>query len=174
MGAPSVPVSLRLSADDAQWLASLEIPGASSPGEKLRALLREARAGASRTQPEDYAGWLARTSAAADGPARSLHLAEFAHGMHSELLARFSTWLPEALAFCLATAPDADTGPDELRAFEAGVAERLGVVAQQLLQLAVAGAPPTYDPVVAESAAAPLLDLAEAIRGRKGKKKQKK
>ncbi len=174
MAESSVPVSLRLSADDARWLGSREIPGAASPGEKLRALLQQARAESEAGEPEGYAGWLAQMTARADAPVQHLRRAEFANRMHSELLARFGTWLPEVLAFCLSEAPGPDASPDELVAFEAGVAQRAGLLAQQLLQLAVAGAAPTYDPAVPEAATAPLTELARAVQGQRGKKKPKK
>ncbi len=173
MAKPSIPVSLRLSPEDAQWLSAQEIPGASSAGEKLRALLREARARSRDGEPCGYAGWLARFSAEADPFVQALRRAEFARGVHSELLARFGTWLPETLAYCLAEAPGEEAGAEALARFEAGVAERLAVVAQQLLQLAVAGRAPTYDPALPEAAAGPVVELADAVRGRKGKKKKK-
>jgi len=173
MATPSIPVSLRLSPADAEWLSAREFPGAASPGEKLRALLREARARSEEGEPAGYAGWLARFSAAADPFIQALRRAEFAQGLHSEVLARFGTWLPETLAYCLAEAPDPEAGPEALARFEAGVAERLAVVAQQLLQLAVAGRAPTYDAALPEAVAGPVVELADAVRGRKGKKKKK-
>jgi len=173
MANPSIPVSLRLSPADAQWLSDQEIPGASSPGEKLRALLREARARSDEGSPADYAGWLARFSAEADPFIQALRRAEFAQGIHSELLARFGPWLPETLAYCLAEAPEEEADPETLARFEAGVAQRLAVVAQQLLQLAVAGRAPTYDPSLPEAVAGPVVELADAVRGRKVKKKKK-
>ncbi|MEJ2515453.1 MAG: hypothetical protein P8102_09545 [Gammaproteobacteria bacterium] len=174
MAEPSVPVSLRLSADDARWLASLEIDGASSLGEKLRALLRKTRAESRTGAPGDYAGWLTETTARSDVYIQQLRQAEFARDMHSELLARFGTWLPESLAFCLSEAPGPEASPEQLVAFEAGLARRAGLLAQQLLQLAVAGSAPTYDPGLPETVTAPLTELADAARGRKGRKKQKK
>ena len=123
--------------------------------------------------PADYAGWLARCTRDADPFGQALRRAEFARGVHSELLARFGTWLPETLAYCLAEAPAEEAEPEALARFEAGIAERLAVVAQQLLQLAVAGRAPTYDPALPEAVAGPVVELADAVRGRKGKKKKK-
>ena len=174
MSGRSVPVSLRLSPDDAQWLAARPFADASSPGEKLRALLRQARASADQAAPDDYAGWLARMTAVADPRIQALRRAEFAQGRHSELLSRFGAWLPEALAYCLAAGPGEDADGDALARFEAGVAERVAVLAQHLLQLAMVGSPPTYDPALPETVTGPLVELAEATRGRKGRKKQKK
>lgn len=174
MPSASVPVSLRLSPDDAQWLADQDLGGANSLGEKLRALLRESRSRAAGDAPADYAGWLARMTARVDGPVQALRQAEFATGIHSELLARFGAWLPETLAYCQVAMPQADADPEALLRFEAGVAERLGVLAQQLLQLALTTPAPTYDPALPDTVSGPLVELAEAVRGRKGKKKQKK
>lgn len=173
MKSPSVPVSLRLSPADVEWLRSQAFGEASSPGERLRALLREARSRSEAGQPTDYAGWLARFCGDADPFIQALRQAEFEQGVHSELLARFGTWLPETLAYCLAEAPREEADPAALAGFEAGIARRLAVVAQQLLQLAVAGRAPTYDPALPETVAAPVVELAEAVRGRKGKKKKK-
>ena len=47
-----VPISVRISQEDADFIASLQIQGANTPSDKIRELLRQART--LHTQGQDY------------------------------------------------------------------------------------------------------------------------
>ena len=53
-----IPISVRISQEDADFIANLQVEGANTPSEKIRELLKQARQ--SYTQPQDYGTALAR------------------------------------------------------------------------------------------------------------------
>lgn len=147
MSIRTVPFSARISVEDAEFIAGLQIEGANTPSDKLRALLAEARR--RHDNAGDYAGalhlaqdWLA--------PARRGILArEHELKLHSELVLRVMDWLPESLAFLLASAGSAEhASASDLEQLERGLMERLARLMDAVLQLAVTGSSPCYDPKV--------------------------
>ena len=53
-----IPISVRISQEDADFIANLQVEGANTPSEKIRELLKQARQ--SYTQPQDYGTALAQ------------------------------------------------------------------------------------------------------------------
>jgi hypothetical protein len=139
-------VTLRVDEDDLDFLAQLDLPGATSLSEKIRALLGEARlrhAGlADPAAAWDYSRKLYGT------PERTLRIAELACQQRSELVARGLAALPELTAFLLSqseTAPREDAGAF-LRRVEAGLADRLFALSESMSLLTHAGFPGCLDP----------------------------
>jgi len=159
----SVPISVRFSADEAEFLARLEIPGATTPSEKLRAVLEAARR--RNEGPADYTGARSEANELLSPVFLELHQAELAQGKHSSLLALIAEWLPETLALLrsrgLERRPLAQTGV--LEDLERGLADRLFRLVEGALHLAVTERCNCYDPEIASMRVAPILELADLI-----------
>ncbi len=157
----SVPFSARISTEDAAFIASLEIDGAHTPSDKLRALLFEARK--RRQGSGDYESSLQLAMDWLQPLRRHLQSAEHRHQMHSALLARVIEWLPDTLAFLQAAADNrAEPGTNQLRRLEQGAADRTVRLMEAVLQLAMINSS-CYEPEHLRQRLQPALELAVVL-----------
>lgn len=158
----TVSVSVRLPEQDASFLSSMRLEGAETPSEKLRALISEGRKRQHGTEEYPAALKLAQESL---GPTlRIIRSSERETGMHSELVSRLGEWLSDCMAFLVAAngaATELDT--DALIEIERGLAERVFVLIQSVLQMGVTQHSPCYDPSVIDKQLGPVMDLANVI-----------
>jgi hypothetical protein len=167
------PVSVRLNAEELAQLEGLDLPGARTAGQKLRALLAEART----LQPSDgdYAALLDRLQGQVRPLVRAVREAEREQGMRSELLPRMADGLAEAMAWLLAEAghqqiPD----PASLARLESGLADRSAALARHLLEVYLSGESAAYDRAALAARVRPLAALADLSDDKRDKKKKKK
>ena len=158
----TVPLSARVSQEDADFIQELEIEGAQTPSEKLRVLLREARRRARAS--EHYPSALTLSQETLSPAMQRIRQTERELGNHSELLSRAMEWLPELMAY-VQSAPGMAAADDEarLRDLESGVALRLTTLMQSILQMSVTREGPFYDPQLLSARIDPVLDLARVI-----------
>lgn len=169
MAGKSIPISVRISDDDAAFLASLQIAGAATPSEKIRALIARARDDAEGG--DSYEATLARLRAWMEPAAQRLRAREMASRQRSELIADTQYWLPDLMAFLAAgPEPAPRKGDDGLVAFEAGVADRIFRFIEAVLRLAVTEKAPCYDPGVVSAGMAGTLELTGVVSARRQSK----
>jgi hypothetical protein len=163
MPSKSITISARIAHEDAEFLSQLNIDGAATPSDKLRALITEARK--RKEQPRDYGGCLMMIQELLAPVLTQVRQAELAEKVHSELLTRTFEWLPEMVAYLLAGAPQAEAEwtADILVEYEYGLADRLFRLISSLLQLGVTPQCPCYSADAVARRIAPVLDLAEVI-----------
>ncbi|OIO57460.1 MAG: hypothetical protein COX57_00015 [Alphaproteobacteria bacterium CG_4_10_14_0_2_um_filter_63_37] len=143
----SVPISFRISPDEAEFLARLRVPNATTPSEKLRAILQETRKRAEG--PVDYAEALSESVRTLAPVFQALQAAESDHEHYSDLVALIRDWLPECLAFVQTQAGRISSpSPDTLALFERGLADRLFRLSEGLFKLALTPQCHCYDPEV--------------------------
>ena len=160
--AKSVPLSVRVSPEDADFIAGMEIPGAETPSEKVRALLADAR---KREQGfTDYSSCLGMVQEMLAPTLQHLREAEHRERVHSELVLELAQWMPEAMAFLLTDLVQADGDRATLQAFEEGVAERLFRLIENVIRMNVTTECRGYDPEIVSRHLERILDLAEVIR----------
>ena len=163
MSEKSVQLSVRVSQRDATFLNTLALPDATTPSEKMRVLLREARQ--MRQGMRDYeAGLELVQSLHAPSEKRRVPL-ETATALHSELVRQVSSWFVECEAYLLSSLLDgADDKPEaSLRDFESGLAERVFLLLDQILRMAITPSYRCYDPGVVSDRIEPILELARLI-----------
>jgi len=160
----TVPLSVRISEADADFLNGLRIPGATTHSEKLRALIGEARQ--RRSGNRSYGEALA-TLQEMEAPAeRRLRDAEARTRQHSELLAQAASWLPDTLAYLMGSLPedgDDDTA-EKLRSLEDGLADRVFVFIERVLRMAVTRRNPCYERDTVSRRMEPVVELCDVIR----------
>ncbi len=159
-----VALSVRIPQDDAEFIAKLRIEGAATPSDKLRAILLEARRRQEGAQ--DFNGCIAMIQGLLSPARMQIQSSEMDHEMHSELLSRVMTWLPDIVAYIVANGGfvrSDDTSAEKLRTMEQGVAERAFRLMESLLQMGVTKRSPCYDPDVILKRVDPIIDLASVI-----------
>ena len=162
-GGRSVPLSVRVSPDDAAFISEVDIAGAETPSDKVRALLADARK--RREGFIDYPSCRAMVQEMLAPTLQRLRAAEHREKVHSELVLELLQWMPEALAFVLTDLPDAGDRA-ELQAFEDGVAERLFRLIENVIRMNVTRECRGYDPSVVARRMQPVIELIEVIRER--------
>lgn len=174
MPGSSVNMSVRLAQEDADFIAAVDVAGAKTPSEKLRAIIRQARTRYEGT--DTFTGCLdfARDLLA---PARHrIAAAEHDHQVHSELVAVVAEALP-AMVATLMTGPDVDadgtTEAGELANVEQALADRVFALAEALLRLGVTRQCRCYDKDVIRRRIDPILELAQVILATRAATKEK-
>lgn len=160
----SVPLSARISVEDAEFLASLRIEGATTPSEKIRGLIADAKR--RRAASSDYRSALTLLEASLGPSIRALREAEHAEGMHSEFVLGFAEWLPEAVAFFasgVSTLGDKERRK-ALEALEKGFADRVFRLLDLTLRLGVTPEFPGYSPSLVSDRLDRVLSLVDVIR----------
>ena len=163
MSSKTIQMSVRVSEEDAEFLAAVEIPGASSPSEKLRHLIAQARE--RQEQGRSYEAALVLIRDLLEPVAQTLRARELSTRQRSEMIADTLYWLPDLVAFLMA-GPGAKPGKadaKELVEFEAGVAHRIFRFTDAMLRLAVTSKSPCYDPDVVVAHMGGTLELAKLV-----------
>jgi hypothetical protein len=158
----SIPLSVRISHEDAEFIAGLEIEGAKTPSDKVRAIITNARQ--RQQQGDSYTQSLSTNQEMLAPALQRCKELEHRHQMHSELPGRLLDWLPETSAF-LATAlhtPDKE-GKKALQELEAGLIRRTVTLMQSVLLLAITRKCPCYDDALMDKHLQPVLDIAQMI-----------
>lgn len=158
----ATPLSVRLADEDVTFLARLEIEGAVTASDKIRALIRQARERAE--QPGSFPQAL-RASHDQLAPAlRDLRLLEEQSGVHSEVLVGLLTAAEEYLALALAAPRQGDPEPAEaLRAHEAKVVDCAVRMAGSLMRWGMTPSAPAYDRTVVRRHLSTLAELMKMI-----------
>lgn len=155
-----IPLSVRISEKEAEFLAELQIGDAVTPSEKVRALLDRAIEESSREsnqqrQLEAVQTWIRATFMA-------IKEAEAADGKHSELLALFFEWQDELLEHL----GRRDRDGVSLSDFERGTMALICRLSDRVLRLAITPKADCYDPELIHKSALPLVELAKMIEER--------
>lgn len=172
MPTKTVALSVRVSSDDAEFLARLPIEGATTPSEKLRAVLREERR--RREGFRKYRNALTLTREMLTPTVERTQEAENLLGTRSDLVHLGIGWLPDVFATALTGLPpeeSADDG-DGLARFESRLADRIFGLIESTLRLGVTRQVRGCDPNLVASRLPPLLELVDVIRAAHAKESE--
>ena len=164
MTARTVPLSVRVSHEDADFLADLEMEGAETPSEKLRTLITEARrradssTGFSESQLE-----LRRTIQPLIEKVQDY---EASNEAYSQLLHLALEWIPEAMAELIAQrfAIKGEATQDEMLQLERRTSDRVFRLIEGFLRLAVTQECEGYDPQVVQKRLPRLRQLIKLMQ----------
>lgn len=165
MPGKTVSLSVRISQDDSDFLAGLAVGGAVTPSDKIRALIAEARQ--KRASLENYRDGLAFMQGLLGPEMRYLREVENAHNVHSELMAQVFTWLPEVTAYLInGIDQNGEDHPDlaQLKEIEGGLADRVVLLFENLLRLALTTRNPCYSENAISSRLEPIIELSTLIQ----------
>lgn len=136
-------VSVRIPEDDLAWLSSLQLQGASSPSDKIRALIADAQRRA--TGENDFVSCVALLREQVRPLLEATQAYEHATHSHSEIVTLLATQMPELMASLITALPDGKRVAEVAREIEARLTAKAMRMLLGLLRLAVTQRPPTYD-----------------------------
>lgn len=163
----SVPLSVRMSANDMTMLSSLTLAGAITPSEKLRKLVRDAYKRESARQQFDAA--LELSEELINPTTHSVRVAEAKEHLHSEFLLQTLNWLPDVIALAVAKSGKEQLEPEQLLELEQDLADRVFTLMIAVLNMSITADQHSYEPkallerMPAVLAVARLLDSAVRI-----------
>ena len=154
-------VSARIPIDDLQWLATLEVQGATTPSDKLRALVTQLR-----RQHEgalEYSASLQWMRDLVSPFVTTVGAFEHRQGKHSELVRLISDWVPQLMALLVA---ENSLGKEPLRKaqeIEDKLAGRCVQLLMGVLRLGITPASDCYDPQVLARYLPQIIELSGVI-----------
>jgi hypothetical protein len=163
----SVTLSVRISQDDALFLSQYKVEGKITPSDKLRALIRESREQQQglrdfRHSIDMFEKMLAPINSA-------IRETEMTEHVHSELVSRIMSWLPDMMALVVSASRQQEESHDResLLALEEEMVERVFRLVETVLQLGITEANSCYRSDAISSRVGPAFDLFEIIKNRK-------
>ncbi len=157
-------LSVRINEDDAEFLARLSIDGATTPSEKLRALLANERRRREGYKSHSRVVGLTRETLA---PAlRAVETAERKTGSYSEVIHLVAEWLPDAFATFVTGMAGTQQGAKKvaLARMESDLADLIARLAESTFRLGVTKSIRGCDPEVISKRISPLIELVDVIR----------
>jgi len=154
-------LSARIPSEDMEWLVGLDVQGAVSPSDKLRALIGQVRRQYDGTL--DYQrslGWLRDLVAPFVSATRAF---EHRERMHSEVLTLVAEALPQIMATLLSERTLADDAKQRAIEVEEIVVQRSFQLLASLLRLAVTRDAACYNPRVIDTHVRNVLEIAEIV-----------
>jgi hypothetical protein len=156
-----IQIGVRVNAEDAEFLNLLEINGATTPSDKLRAIIEEARL--RREFSNEYTGSYRMIQEQITPIIEKIKNAEFEKGIHSALLTRILEWMPDFYAYCLSSRVHEDGPEAELINYERGAVDRVVRLLESLLHLQLSEQENCYSPDLLKKHVNSLADVIKII-----------
>lgn len=163
MPGKNVTLSVRLDESDAHFLERLRLADAETPSEKLRAIIGHARQ--REEGKHSYHAGLRLIDDLLDPVRMAVLDQQRREGTHSELISRVYEWLPDLLAFVLASV-EQELDSDEmisLEELEAGIADRVFRIIAATLRLGLSSTNPCIDSKAVSKRLPPILELTQLL-----------
>jgi len=165
-----VPMSVRISEEDQEFIAKLEVPGAATPSDKLRAIIAESRQ--RREGLADHGRCLELMGEMVHPVRQRLRQVEQRERLDSELLAAVYEWLPEAVATAVAGVPEPSETADRatLIAFEDAVASQVFRLMERVLLMGVTAQCRCYNQGLVAERVGRVLEICQTIQQKEGRR----
>ena len=163
-----IQVGARIDPEDAEFLNLLEINGAKTPSDKLRAIIQEARL--RRAYSKDFTGSYRLIQEQVTPIIERLRKTEFELNVQSVLLTRILEWMPEFYAYSLSALPENIDSETDLAGYEKGVVDRVMRLFESLLHVALSRQRANYQPELLENHVSHIVDLVNMIQRTSEKK----
>jgi len=160
----TVPVSVRLSAEDADFIANLQIADAVTPSDKIRSMIKIAKQQQMRVAT--FENCLQQSQEALKPLTQAVKAYELELGQHSELLSVFNDWLAESFAYLSSAKLMIEAGELDFNRLEAGIAERVFRLLTAFARMGVTKQAPCYDAELMNKGFEPVLELIQIITQR--------
>ncbi len=137
-----IQIGVRVNAEDVEFLNLLEISGAKTPSDKLRAIIEEARL--RREFANEYTGSYRMIQEQVTPITERIKKVEYDKNIHSALLTRILEWMPDFYAYCLTSLSEEKEVDEELLSYEKGAVDRVARLFESLLHLELSGQENSY------------------------------
>ncbi len=154
-------LSARLPMEDVEWLASIEIPGATTASDKLRALV--ARSRQIQESTADFQTSLIWARELVAPLVAEIGAFEHREGVHSEALHLVAEAVPQLMALLLSGRNLANNPKQNATQLEERLIARSMQLATALLRLSVTPNSPCYDPAGLDRQVLPMIELSRIV-----------
>ncbi len=155
-------VSVRIPEDDLLWLSTLQTAGSSSPSDKIRSLIQDARRRADGVA--DYVGCVGLMREMMRPVQEAVQSLEHDEQKHSEIMTLVMGQLPELMAAMVAGGAEGEMSLEQARALESRLTAGVMRLLLGVLRLAVTQRVPAYDEGVLNSSLPEVFELARLIQ----------
>ncbi|RXV72484.1 hypothetical protein D1006_09100 [Burkholderia stabilis] len=155
-------VSVRIPEDDLAWLVELQLPDATSPSDKIRALIADARRRVKGAH--DFVRCAALFREQVRPVLDAIDAYEHATHQRSEIVTLLAAQLPELMASLVTAAPPGKPIGEAAGELEARLTAKSMRLLLGMLRLAVTGNRPIYQPAVLDSYVHEVKELANLIQ----------
>jgi len=167
--AKTVPISVRISHEDAEFIAQLQIDGAVSPSDKVRNIIKEAKK--QNEQIINYESCLKIARETLKELTQQVKASEMEQKQHSELVNIFNDWITESYAYIVSAKNEIDEGNICLSQLEEGISERVFRLFEVVGRLGVTSKAPCYDKNIITKGFLSILELNQLVNQRREKEK---
>lgn len=163
MSTKTVPYSVRVSQDDAAFLAELKVSGAVTPSDKLRTIISAARERAEGST--DYQGCLRNLGELTSRAILLIREFEQQQSIHSEIVLTLTEWSQELLAFVTAKANGAkgEQSKELLLEIEKGICDRIFTLIEKILRMGITTRSSCYEPTAISQRLEPVLEIVNVL-----------
>lgn len=163
-GTKAVPLSTRISQEDAEFLSALKVQDANTPSEKLRVIIAETRKRHEGMQ--DYRSSLLMYQDMLNRVVTVTRELENENQIHSELISRLTEWLPDMMAFTTAMGSELQQSRsvESLKKFEDGITDRSFRLFQSILQMGITDTCPCYQTNAVSKRMTEVVNLINVIQ----------
>ena len=161
-----LPLTARVSQEDIEFLATIDVDGARSTGDKVRHIIAEARL--RREVQKDFDSAYRMIRDLIDPSAKSVRNAENRCGAHSELTARIIQWLPDIMAYLVSSEIEVESSDDggsktSLAALEKGLAKKVFLLLESVLRMGITDKSACYDESIISNSIGSISELCKIV-----------
>lgn len=154
-------VSVRIPSEDLEWLATLNLQGATTPSDKVRALVSQIRR--QQEGASDYAASLAWMRDLLTPFVTRIGANEHRQSNHSEIIRLLAEWTPQTMALLIADNGPGSQAQQRAIQLEDRLVARIIQLVTATLRLAVTQTADCYDPKVLEKHLPQVIELVGVI-----------
>jgi predicted nucleic acid-binding Zn-ribbon protein len=165
----TVPISVRVSNEDAEFIANLQIDNAVTPSDKVRSLIKEAKQQKERVV--SYEGCLNIARETLKDLVQKVKSIESKEKQHSELVNVFNEWVTECFAYVASAKYEIQEDQIKLKQLEEGISERVFRLFEAVARMGVTSQEPCYNKKIILTGFLPTLELIQIINQRIEKEK---
>ena len=165
----TVPISVRVSNEDAEFIANLQIDNAVTPSDKVRSLIKEAKQQKERIV--SYEGCLNIARETLKDLVQKVKTIESKEKEHSELVNVFNEWVTECFAYVASAKYEIQEDQIKLKQLEEGISERVFRLFEAVARMGVTSQEPCYNKKIILTGFLPILELIQIINQRIEKEK---
>ena len=165
----TVPLSVRISHEDAEFLAGIGVDNAKTPSDKVRAIISQHRRQSLVGKPS-YVQVLSWLEEILDPVSLKLREVQNQEKKHSELIHIVLEWLPNLMAYLLTAGKVANDGKS-ITILESELSDKIFRLIESILRLGVTEESPCIDKAVISNRMRTIIDLVEVIQGRQKREK---
>lgn len=164
-------LSVRIPSEDLEWLSAIEMSGATTPSDKLRALIAQMRRQHQGTM--DHATCVAWLRDLLGPSVVAMREVENRHRLHSDAVNAVVEWLPQIMATLLSERRFGKDAAGQAGDIEAALVQRCFQLFSSLLRMGVTPDAECYDPKAIEKHLPKIIELAGLISADRKLRKEK-